>query len=67
MCERSDLQPAPARSFNRAEWLALFMLELALSQGKPLGSRAARALAERSLTDHSDLSPSEAVRLLRSS
>lgn len=67
MSQRSDLRPVPERSFSRAEWLALFMLELALCKDRPLSSRAARALAERSLAEHSDLSPSEALQLWRSS
>ena len=56
----------PARSFTREEWLTLFMRELALTRRKPLSSRAARSLAERSLAEHSDLSPGEASRLWRS-
>ena len=56
--------PHVAKRFTRSEWIALFMSEI--TQSRPLerlSSRSARAIAERSMAAHPDLSPTEAARL----
>ena len=56
---------SPQRHYTKAEWIVLFLSELAIDEHEIARPRMARAIAEQAMAQYPDLSPREAARLWR--